>query len=181
MLNPADTNVQRGYYNCDGPTATPGMYPDIPTAMAHCPAGNRLGAIVSAPDCWDGKNVDSADHRSHVTYSQYGSWGYLKCDAAHPYLIPTFTLQAWYSVVTGDDLTKWSLSSDAMFPGHPAGYTLHADWFGAWDNTVMAMWTDNCINKNLSCSGGNLGNGKMMKMFSGFSWTANPRLVPIPQ
>jgi hypothetical protein len=181
MLNPADTPTGQAYYNCDGPTGTQGHYPDIPTAMQHCPAGNRLGAIVAAPDCWDGKNLDSADHRSHVAYSQYGSWGYLKCPADHPYLIPTFTLQAWYSILPGDNTSKWSLSSDAMFPGHPAGYTLHADWFGAWDDTILAMWTDNCINKNLSCSGGNLGNGKMMKMFSGFSWTANPRLVPIPQ
>jgi hypothetical protein len=45
----------------------------------------------------------------------------------------------------------------------------------------MAMWTDNCINKLLNCSAGILGNGKQIKMYSGFSWTANPRLVPIPQ
>ena len=63
----------------------------------------------------------------------------------------------------------------------PAGYTFHADWFGAWDNTIMGMWMDNCINKLLSCSAGDLGNGKMMKQFAGFSWTANPRLVPAPQ
>jgi hypothetical protein len=39
------------------------------------------------------------------------------------------------------------------------------------------MWTDNCINKLLNCSGGDLGNGKQLKMFSGFTWNANPRLV----
>jgi hypothetical protein len=45
----------------------------------------------------------------------------------------------------------------------------------------MGMWMDNCINKLLNCSAGDLGNGKMMKQFAGFSWTANPRLVPVPQ
>ena len=44
----------------------------------------------------------------------------------------------------------------------------------------MAMWTDNCINKMLNCSGGDLGNGYKMKMYAGFSWNANPRLVPVP-
>jgi hypothetical protein len=77
----------------------------------------------------------------------------------------------------------WSLSSDTM-PGLPPsrpGTTFHADWFGAWDNKVMAMWMDNCIDKRLSCSGGELGNGKGMKNYSGFSWTADPRLVSLSQ
>jgi hypothetical protein len=86
-----------------------------------------------------------------------------------------------YLIVAGEDTSKWSFSSDSMAPNEPAGSTFHADWFGAWDNTVMAMWTDNCINKLLNCSAGILGNGKQIKMYSGFSWTANPRLVPIPQ
>ena len=65
-------------------------------------------------------------------------------------------------------------------PTQPRGSTFHADWFGAWDNTVLAIWNANCLDKLLSCQGGNLGNGQAMKMFSGFSWTANPRLVPVP-
>jgi len=43
----------------------------------------------------------------------------------------------------------------------------------------MKMWTDHCINKLLSCSGGDLGNGKQLKMFAGFSWTAKPHVVPL--
>jgi hypothetical protein len=178
-MNSARTGA--AWFNCDGPTGTPGRYNTLTEAMAVCPAGNRVGAVIFAPDCWDGKNLDSADHRSHMAYASYGSWGYLKCDANHPYVIPTFTLGAWYTIAPGDDTSKWHFSSDEMVPGAPPGYTFHADWFGAWDNTAMSMWTDNCINKELSCSSGNLGNGKMMKMFSGFSWTANPRLVPVPQ
>jgi hypothetical protein len=175
------TKTGEAWFNCDGATGVAGHYSSIPEAMANCPAGNHFGAIIMAPSCWDGKNLDSADHRSHVSYASYGSWGYQRCDSAHPYVIPQFTLGAWYTIAPGDDTSKWHFSSDEMVSGQPAGYTFHADWFGAWDNTVMAMWTDNCINKMLSCSGGNLGNGKMMKMFSGFSWTANPRLVPVPQ
>jgi len=51
---------------------------------------------------------------------------------------------------------------------------------GAWDDTVMQMWTDHCIDQLLNCSGGDLGNGKQLEMFSGFSWTANPRIVDPP-
>jgi hypothetical protein len=180
MLNPSQSPTGSAWFNCDGPTAVPGHYANLTQALANCPAGNRLGAVIEAPSCWDGQNLDSADHRSHVAYAGYGSWGYLKCPTGYPYVIPSFTLGAWYSIVTGDDTSKWSLSSDAMFPNLPKGSTLHADWFGAWDNTAMSIWTDNCINKLLNCSGGNLGNGQAMKMYSGFSWNANPRLVPVP-
>ena len=171
------------YFNCAGPTAVAGHYPDLPTALANCPAGqgNRVGAVIKAPDCWDGKNLDSPNHRSHVAYSDYGTWGYRKCPSTHTYVIPGFTLQAWWGVGAEDDTKLWSLSSDAMRPDLPKGSTFHADWFGAWDNVIMGMWMDNCINKLLNCSAGDLGNGKAMKMFAGFSWTANPRLVPVPQ
>ena len=60
------------------------------------------------------------------------------------------------------------------------GSTFHTDWFGAWDDTILKMWSDNCVDKLLNCSGGDLGNGKQMKMFDGFSWDANPRILAPP-
>jgi hypothetical protein len=179
MLKPSDTPTGSMWFNCSGPTAVPGHYLNLTQALANCPPGNRVGAVLEAPECWDGKNLDSPDHRSHVGYPSYGSWGYRKCDAAHPYVIPTFTLGAWYSIVAGDDTTKWELSSDAMFPNLPKGSTLHADWFGAWDDPTMAAWTDNCINKMLNCSAGLMGNG-MALQGAAVSGNANPRLVPVP-
>lgn len=191
MLNPAQASTGGFHFNCDGTGAVQGHYKDIVTAAINCPSGARLGAIISAPECWDGKNLDSPDHRSHVAYPSYGWWGYLKCPDTHPYIIPTFTMGAWYK--TDDTLDRsgtweagktvtWSLSSDqmpGMEPSRP-GTTFHADWFGAWDPNVQAMWIDNCINKLLNCSGGDLGNGKMMRQSWPFSWNANPRLVPLP-
>ena len=180
------------WFNCQGAGAVPGHYNSIVDAARYCPAGAQIGAIIDAPSCWDGKNLDSANHRDHVSYASYGTWGYKKCPPTHPYVIPTFTLGAWYTVdstldrsgtwVSGKTVT-WSLSSDNMAGMAPAlpGSTFHADWFGAWDNTVMSMWMDNCINKMLNCSGGNLGNGKQMKQYAGFTWLASPRLVPLPQ
>jgi hypothetical protein len=107
-----------------------------------------------------------------------GAYG---CPASHPFLIPSFTLSAVYTVDAS--LGSWHLSSDEM-PGMarmPAGSTFHADWWGAWDDKVLKMWEENCIDKLLNCSGGDLGNGKQMKMFSGFRWEAAPRLVDPPR
>ncbi len=188
MLNPASAKTGEGYFNCQGTGSTPGNYRTIVEAAKYCPVGAQLGAIISAPSCWDGVNLDSPDHRSHVAYPGYGDWGYLKCPATHPYVIPTFTLGSWYT--TDADLNRsgtwdktlksWHLSSDEMMGGMEPGSTFHTDWFGAWDDTVMAMWSANCIDKLLNCSGGDLGNGKQLKSYSGFSFTASPRLVPVP-
>jgi hypothetical protein len=187
MLNPIALPTGSAYFNCQGPTATPGHYLSIVEAAANCPMGSQIGYVINAPECWDGVNLDSPDHRSHVTYASYIGNSYSNCPASHPYILPTFTLAAWYT--TDADLNRsgtwdgtmnsWHLSSDEMHNSKP-GTTIHADWFGAWDDSVMKMWTDNCVNKLLNCSGGDLGNGLQLKMFNAFSWTANPRVVPPP-
>ena len=161
------------------------------TAAKNCPLGNKLGAVIKAPSCWDGRNLDSADHRSHVSYTYIdGTNGQEKCPTTHPYVIPTFTMGVWYTTDANLDrsgtwnasISTWYLSSDKMagMPMMKPGTTFHADWFGAWASTTMAMWSDNCINKLLNCSGGDLGNGKQMRMFDGFTWDAVPRLVTPP-
>ena len=180
MLNMTDKPTGGGYFDCDGTGAIRGHYKDLPTAQANCPVTARVGAIISAPECWDGKNLDSFDHRSHVAYSKYIGQAYAQCPTTHPYVIPTFTMGVWYS--QGAVAEPWHLSSDEM-PGMPTmvgGTTFHADWFGAWDSSVMQMWSDNCINKLLNCSGGDLGNSWQLKQFSGFSYIANPRVVSVP-
>ncbi len=166
-------------FACDGPTAPSGMsWKNLEEAQAGCPVGNRIGARISAPDCWDGKNLDSPDHRSHVAYASYGDWGYYKCPVTHPFVIPAFTMAAWFTQGAGE---IYSLVSDAMdtSPGHKRGDTFHADFFMAWDPVVHDMWEKNCIDKMLNCSAGDLGNGKQLKQSWAHSWTANPRLVDL--
>lgn len=195
MLNPAALPTGSAYFNCAGTGGKQGHYPSIIEAAPNCPVGSQLGFIISAPECWDGKNLDSADHRSHVAYSKYIGQSYAQCPATHPYVIPTFTMGSWFT--TDDTLDRsgvwdgthnsWHLSSDeadAMWgmtmPIRKPGSSIHADWFGAWDDPVLAMWHGNCIDKLLNCDSGDLGNGKQLRMFSGFKWAANPRLVPVP-
>ncbi len=169
------------YFDCDGPTAKPGHYPTITEAAKNCPAGNRLGAIITAPGCWDGKRLDSPNHRDHMANPTYGSQGYLRCPPTHQHITPTFTMGAWYSVDEAR-ADSWYLSSDEM-PGMarmPAGSTFHADWFGAWDDTVMADWMRNCIEALKSCSSGELGDARQLKQTGPFVWKTPRRLVPIP-
>jgi hypothetical protein len=176
------------YYDCQGTGSLPGKYTNFAAMVGKCPAGAQLGAIIEAPSCWDGKNLDTPNHRDHVAYTSDDSRGdgVKRCPATHPYLIPTFTLGAWYTMTAGDDLSLFSLSSDAMHPELPKGTTFHADFFMAWDPAVHDMWWQNCISLMLNCSGGDLGNGKQLKgaqqpYYNGFLNWKNPNArVAVP-
>ena len=181
MLNLAAPQTGAISFACDGPTAPPGKsWKNLEDAQAECSVGNRLGARIFAPDCWDGKNLDSPDHRNHVSYGSYNDSGYYKCPTTHPYVIPAFTMAAWFTQAAGE---TYSLVSDDMdtSPGHKRGDTFHADFFMAWDPVVHDMWEKNCIDKMLNCSAGDLGNGKQIRQSWPHSWTANPRLADIPK
>jgi hypothetical protein len=148
--------------------------------------------IIPAPACWDGVNLDSSDHRSHLVnmYDPHTD-GLTYCPITHPYIIPGYKILANFTVDqdlyadTNSDGTwagtynGWHLSSDVTNHIEP-GRTVHADWYGAWDENAMRAWEDNCIDKHLNCSAGNLGNGTMLKRAANWSWSANPRLVDPP-
>ncbi|QTD56245.1 DUF1996 domain-containing protein [Parasphingorhabdus cellanae] len=190
MLDKSGKKTGKGYFNCYGPGAKSGTYPDIVTAAQYCPVGAKIGALISAPDCWDGRNLDSPDHRAHVAYRKYGNDGKARCPKTHPYRMPTFTLGSWYDVdETLDrsgrwdpDKPSWHLSSDYMPGMKPAkpGSTFHTDWFGAWDDEALALWTAHCINKLLNCSGGELGNGKQLKPTNGYNNQGQQRIFDPP-
>ena len=179
MLNLAVPQTGALHFACDGPDAVAKHYSNFEEVQAECPVGNRIGVRIEAPDCWDGKNLDSPDHRSHVSYGNYNP-GYYKCPTSHPFAIPAFTMAAWFTQAAGE---SYSLVSDHMdtSPGHKRGDTFHADFFMAWDPVVHDMWEKNCIDKMLNCSGGDLGNGKVIKQKWPHSWTASPRLVDLPK
>ena len=188
MDNPAEsTSID---WICDNNNVVTGPFKTIPQVAKTCPVGAKLGARLTAPSCWNGRELDSADHRSHMAYPSYGDWGYEKCPATHPYVVPTFTIAAFYVTDetldrSGDmsaDAKTWYLSSDRMagMPWQTPGSTLHADWFGAWEDSIMKIWTDHCVNLLLNCSGGDLGDGRQLKMQAGYNWSTATQLVDAP-
>ena len=100
-----------------------------------CQEPMHLVQRIHFPDCWDGHDLDSADHRSHMAYasSDPSTGGSARarrtCPATHPVPVPHLRLGVHYpDGVGGADVT---LSS-----GGPE--TSHADFFNAWDPAVQA-------------------------------------------
>ncbi len=178
------------YFNCQGAGAVPGHYKTLPEAARFCPSGAKIGAVLPAPPCWNGTELDSADHRSHMSYSvRDRNTGKAACPSTHPYRVPTFTLGAWYT--TDDTLDRsgdlstsrqtWYFASDRVEGMNPqtSGKTFHADWFGAWDDDVLKTWLDHCVDKLLNCSDGNLGNGSSLTK-SEASRSQTSKIVGLP-
>ena len=59
-----------------------------------CPNGIR--ATIIFPSCWDGKNLDSPDHQSHVAFASGAVLASDKCPSSHPVRIPQVMYEVMY-------------------------------------------------------------------------------------
>jgi hypothetical protein len=135
-----------------------------------CGGSNQiLRQIVSFPGCWDGKNLDSTDHKSHMAF--YCGENCLKsdgkigktfngCPASHPVLIPNITINADFPNLK--TTVKYRLSSDNYSTAYDGGYSLHADWMNGWDEAIITRVVKNCLNSPKNCGGPNLGDGQTL-------------------
>ena len=88
-----------------------------------CPAGSHDVMVIRFPDCWNGKDLDSADHKSHMAYRVGGT-----CPAGYPVRVPRLSLNVHYDLPRTTGLT---LASGSI-------YSAHADFFNAWNQTALA-------------------------------------------
>ena len=94
---------------------------------------------VFFPDCWDGKHLDSVDHKMHMAYAQPpGDVPNRLCPSTHPIAVPAIRMEVNYSARGGPGVT---LSSGPAF-------TAHADFFNAWDPNRLAARVRCSLNRS---------------------------------
>jgi hypothetical protein len=123
--------LERVFWNCEPQGAGT---QDVPA----CPADPRfsLRLHVDFPECWDGANLDSADHRAHVAYASAGV-----CPPSHPVPIPSVRLVVRYPV---SGLPALAFSSGSIASGH-------ADAFVAWRPRALHRLVRRCLNGRHQC------------------------------
>jgi len=104
---------------------------------ASCPGGAHLLVRYKAPSCWDGKHLDSPDHRSHMAYPVDGA-----CPRSHRVAVPMLEFKIAYPVI--GHLGRLHLSSGR-------GYSWHADFFAAWSMPTQEALVTQCINGGGQC------------------------------
>jgi hypothetical protein len=144
------TGTAHHFFYCGGEIAELGGQ-----VLKDCPTGELLARVVF-PECWDGINLDSVNHRSHLAYA--ADLGGV-CGGTYPVRIPEVTYTFVYS--NAQAASGWRLSSD--MPGMVAGSSLHGDWFGGWGPTVLSGWVQTCIVEQRDCQGGQLGDGRVLR------------------
>ncbi|HKU40913.1 MAG TPA: DUF1996 domain-containing protein, partial [Polyangiales bacterium] len=141
----ASAAQEHAFWECHG------AYNGHPASIPQCPGAEAIKMMVEFPQCWDGKNLDSADHMSHMAYPSGG-----KCPSTHPVPIPAITFNVLYPV---RDTTGWHLASDMYDQKMPGGFSAHADWFEGWDPKVSEAFVKNCVNPAVDCHSHLLGDG----------------------
>jgi Domain of unknown function (DUF1996) len=100
-----------------------------------CPQGSQLVRILDFPSCWDGKNLDSANHRTHVLFPQQNG----SCSAGR------VTLPQLRITLTFDRPVGMGFAVDAFPDQQHKPVTDHADFMNLMPPAVMAQAVD-CIN-----------------------------------
>ena len=96
-----------------------------------------LESYLDFPQCWNGRDLDSPDHKSHMAYPVNGA-----CPATHPVLVPKLRQVMRYPV--NGSTANFRLASGA-------GYTMHGDFFNAWPVEEMARRVNDCIRIKVKC------------------------------
>ncbi|MEH1165389.1 DUF1996 domain-containing protein [Micromonospora sp. CPCC 205539] len=106
-----------------------------------CGGDATLHFMMQFPDCWDGKHLDSPNHKDHVAYGANNA-----CPRSHPVKIPAITFDIQYPVKGTP--AGYYLSSDK---GGKSASSMHGDAFVMWDVATMNKRTKNCLLQRRTC------------------------------
>lgn len=117
------------YFKCG-----PGSNTHLMSPPGQCSSGVMVISLTF-PSCWDGVNLDSVDHISHVAYPP--------CTSSHPVPVPKIVSYWRYNVGTAP-IGEIRFSSGPYF-------TIHQDFFNAWDPAELQKFVTNCLNNSVDC------------------------------
>jgi hypothetical protein len=108
-------------------------------AFPVCAPTAHLVRQITFADCWDGKHLDSPNHRDHVANGNHLG----QCPADHPVPIPSVSFVISYQL---------SGYTEAITLSSGNAVSMHGDFFNAWDEEALASRVRNCLNQGVKCN-----------------------------
>jgi len=119
------------------------------------PKCKMIRQTIIFPTCWDGKNLDSPDHQSHVAYGQgSGANGGGACPSTHPVKLPQIMYELMWNVNEFADKSQWPTdgSPPFVYSMNIGGSAAHGDYVFGWEGDTLQKAMDNGCNLDATCS-----------------------------
>lgn len=126
-------------YNCLDYSQGNPETPAFPTK--NCP--NGLRSQLFFPSCWDGQNLDSADHKSHMSYP-IGAYNGGSCPDTHPVHLVSIFYEIIWDTNAFKDMWYGNQQPFVWSMGDPTGYGFHGDFINGWDVSLLQKAVDTC-------------------------------------
>jgi hypothetical protein len=132
------------------------------STIPECAAPDMLRFDIFFPSCWNGVDLDSPKHQSHMAYPT-GTANTMTCPGTHPYPIVRVSYHFAFPLFPAqlDPVTETSkgfrLASDlySVDANNRGGMSLHGVWMNGWHPEAMDLLLKGCVVGQRDCHDGN--------------------------
>jgi Domain of unknown function (DUF1996) len=119
-----------------------------------------IRALIDLPFCWDGTRLDSADHFSHVVYSDPNDTtphvNPAPCPSSHPKYIPAISIRIHFQTqdpcAGATPCGPWDGGKNVRIKLSSGPYwTMHSDFWNTWVQARLDALTDKCLRPEVNC------------------------------